>query len=121
MDIAGDVIESFEKKKAVDPNLTWNKGFAVLSRTNNELNSFEDQCIIHEIPYKRSRNKGFLESKESNTVLGYMDLALSSDNETLQTALVNTINKPDRGLYLGDEAIEDPAGGIQEHRSCGWH
>lgn len=106
VDIAGDVIESFDKMKAVDPSTSWSKGFAVLSRTNNELNAFEDQCIIHEVPYRRSKGKGFLESAESNCVLGYMDLALSSDNEELQTALVNTVGKPDRGVYLGQDVIE---------------
>jgi superfamily I DNA/RNA helicase len=103
--IAGDIIESFEKTKAVEGS-TWAKGFAVLSRTNNELNAFEDQCIIHEIPYRRSKGKGFLESTESNAVLGYMDLALSSDNEELTEALVHTVNAPNREIFLGDEAIE---------------
>ena len=102
---AAQVFDDFEHNMALtgeDPD-----EYAVLSRTNRELDAFEDQCILREIPYVRSRKSpGFLSSRETTCVLGYMDLALSSDYLAMQDALVNIINKPDRGLFMGQEDIE---------------
>ena len=105
VDAAYDVISTFSKDKQLSGE-SWGKGYAVLSRTNSELDAFEDQCILHEIPYYRSKGKGFLESAESNVVMGYFDLAMSSDYQEMQDALVRAITKPDRGIYLSSEAVE---------------
>jgi len=104
VDGAFSVFESFESTMS----LTGDKPskFAVLSRNNSELNAFEDQCIIREVPYTRVNSKGFLESPETRVVLGYMDLAMSSDSQELQKSFTAAITKPDRGIFLGAEDIE---------------
>jgi len=89
--------------------------YAVLARTNAELNDFETACIINEIPYVRRGGKGFLEAPESKAVLGYLDLITGNDYEKMKGSLVSALMKPDRGLYLGpddvtravDEALDD--------------
>jgi len=91
--------------------------YAVLARTNAELNDFETACIINEIPYMRRGGKGFLEAPESKAVLGYMDLASGNDYEKMKQSLVSVIMKPDRKTFLGpddvtkavDDAIDDIA------------
>jgi superfamily I DNA/RNA helicase len=80
--------------------------YAVLARTNAELNDYETACIINEIPYVRKGGKGFLEAPESRAVLGYMDLASGTDFGSMQKSLCAAIAKPDRGLYLGPDGIE---------------
>jgi len=101
-DGAYQVFQDFDKQMELgkSPN-----SFAVLARTNAELNAFEDQCILREIPYKRSKGSGFLESPETSSVLGYMDLAMSNDNAELMDALKSAIGKPDRGTYLSADAL----------------
>jgi superfamily I DNA/RNA helicase len=92
--------------------------YAVLSRTNAELNDFETACIINEIPYVRRGGKGFLDAPESKAVLGYLELVSGNDYERMRDALVAVLMKPDRHLFLGkpenvrkqiDEAIDDLA------------
>lgn len=93
------------------------ENFAVLARTNAELNDFETACIINEIPYVRRGGKGFLEAPESRAVIGYLDLAAGNDYEKMKKSLVAVLMKPDRSLFLGpddvakavDEAIDDVA------------
>jgi superfamily I DNA/RNA helicase len=82
------------------------ENFAVLARTNAELNDFETACIINEIPYIRRGGRGFLEAPESRAVLGYMDLASGSDYEKMKKSLVAVLMKPDRSLFLGQDDIE---------------
>jgi len=89
--------------------------YAVLARTNAELNDFETACIINEIPYVRRGGKGFLEAPETKAVLGYIDLITGNDYEKMKGSLVSALMKPDRGTYLGpddvakavDEALDD--------------
>lgn len=89
--------------------------YAVLARTNAELNDFETACIINEIPYVRRGGKGFLEAPETKAVLGYIDLVSGNDYEKMKSSLVAVLMKPDRGLYLGlddvtkavEEALDD--------------
>lgn len=92
--------------------------YAVLARTNAELNDFETACIINEIPYVRRGGRGFLEAPESKAVLGYIDLISGSDYQKMKDSLVAVLMKPDRGLFLGnaeevsklvDEALDDVA------------
>lgn len=91
--------------------------YAVLARTNAELNDFETACIINEIPYVRRGGKGFLEAPETKALLGYLDLVAGSSYEKMRDSLVAVLMKPDRGLYLGpddvtkavDEALDDMA------------
>jgi superfamily I DNA/RNA helicase len=83
------------------------ENFAVLARTNAELNDFETACIINEIPYVRRGGKGFLEAPESRALLGYIDLASGNDYEKMKGSLVAILTKPDRGLFLGHEAVEE--------------
>jgi superfamily I DNA/RNA helicase len=82
------------------------ENFAVLARTNAELNDFETACIINEIPYIRRGGRGFLEAPESKAVLGYIDLASGNDYEKMKKSLVAVLTKPDRSLFLGQDDIE---------------
>jgi len=82
------------------------ENFAVLARTNAELNDFETACIINEIPYIRRGGRGFLEAPESRAVLGYMDLASGNDYEKMKRSLVAVLTKPDRSLFLSQDDIE---------------
>jgi superfamily I DNA/RNA helicase/intein/homing endonuclease len=104
IDGAFEVLDGFSRTMSITGDKA--SQFAVLSRNNAELDAFEDQCILREIPYRRSKGSGFLDSNESRVVLGYMDLALSSDMQELQEAFVNAITKPDRGMFLSREAVE---------------
>lgn len=109
-------IETIGKiRKDMDVEGAKAEDYAVLARTNAELNDFETACIINEIPYIRKGGKGFLEAPESKALLGYVDLAMGNDYEKMKKSLVATLMKPDRGLFLGpddveravDEAIDD--------------
>lgn len=82
------------------------ENFAVLARTNAELNDFETACIINEIPYIRRGGRGFLEAPESRATLGYLDLASGSDYEKMKRSLVAVLTKPDRSLFLSQDDIE---------------
>jgi superfamily I DNA/RNA helicase len=80
--------------------------FAVLARTNAELNDFETACIINEIPYIRRGGRGFLEAPESRAVLGYIDLATGNDYEMMKGSLMAILTKPDRGVRLSQDDLE---------------
>ncbi len=82
------------------------KNFAVLARTNAELNDFETACIINEIPYIRRGGRGFLEAPESRALLGYIDLATGNDYEKMKGSLTAILTKPDRGVRLGHEDLD---------------
>jgi superfamily I DNA/RNA helicase len=97
-------------RKDMDVDNAKAEEYAVLARTNAELNDFETACIINEIPYMRRGGKGFLEAPESKAVLGYMDLVEGSDYEKMKDSLVATLMKPDRGLYLGPEDVSKAVG-----------
>jgi superfamily I DNA/RNA helicase len=91
--------------------------FAVLTRTNKELNEFETACIIGEIKYVKKSGKGFLDAPESRALLGYIDLVRGDSYETMKQSLVAALLYPNRGLFMGaedaercvDEAIRDVA------------
>ena len=80
--------------------------FAVLARTNNELNDFETSCIINEVPYTRKGGKGFMDAFESRALLGYLDLARGSSYESMRKSLAACIMTPNRGAFAGAEEIE---------------
>ena len=80
--------------------------YAVLARTNAELNDFETACIINEIPYMRRGGKGFLEAPESKAVIGFIDLAAGTDYVKMKSSLVAALMKPDRALFMGPDDIE---------------
>jgi superfamily I DNA/RNA helicase len=80
--------------------------YAVLARTNAELNDFETACIINEIPYMRRGGKGFLEAPESKAVIGFIDLAAGTDYTKMKSSLVAALMKPDRALFLGPDDVE---------------
>lgn len=83
------------------------KDYAVLSRTNAELNDFETACIVAGIPYTRVGGTSFLEAPESKVVLGYLDLAGGNNFERMQTSLVMALTKPDRGLFMGPDKVAE--------------
>lgn len=93
-------------RKDMDTDAAKPEDYAVLARTNAELNDFETACIINEIPYIRRGGRGFLEAPESRAVVGYIDLANGNDYAKMKKSLVATLTKPDRGLYLGPDDVE---------------
>lgn len=82
------------------------ESFAVLARTNAELNDFETACIINEIHYIRRGGSGFLEAPESKAVLGYLDLATGNDYEKMKGSVISVLTKPDRGVRLSHSDLE---------------
>jgi len=103
VDAAIDTIGRF--RKDIDEGAQV-EDYAVLARTNAELNDFETACIINEIPYIRRGGKGFLEAPESRAVLGFIDLAVGNDYAKMKSSLVAALMKPDRALFLGHDDIE---------------
>lgn len=89
-----------------DPKKYRPEDYAVLARTNRELNDFETACILNEIPYMRRGGNGFLDAPESKAVLGYIDLATGTNFEKKQKSFVDALMKPDRGLFLGPDKVE---------------
>jgi superfamily I DNA/RNA helicase len=88
-------------RKDMDQASARPEDYAVLSRTNNELNDFETACIINEIPYVRRGGKGFLDAPESKAILSYMDLAGGTDYEKKQESLCHALLHPDHGVFMG--------------------
>jgi DNA helicase-2/ATP-dependent DNA helicase PcrA len=80
--------------------------YAVLSRTNAELNDYETACIIAGVPYTRAGGTSFLEAPETKAVLGYLTLAGGTDFAQMQDALISCLTKPDRGLFMGASEVE---------------
>jgi superfamily I DNA/RNA helicase len=101
-----DTLHDIRKDLDEDPKKYRPEDYAVLARTNKELNDFETACIINEIPYMRRGGHGFLDAPESRAVLGYIDLASGTNFEKKQKSLVDALMKPDRGLFLGPDKIE---------------
>lgn len=112
-----DTVGEIRKDIDTDPKKCRPEDYAVLARTNAELNNFETACIINEVPYMRRGGHGFLDAPESKVVLGYLDLASGTDFVKKQKSLMAAITKPDRGLYLTvgqietavNEAVDDVA------------
>jgi superfamily I DNA/RNA helicase len=77
--------------------------FAVLARTNRELNDYETACIVMGIPYGRRGGRSFLQAYETQTVLQYMDLITGTDFEKMQESLKQVFDKPNR-FFLGARA-----------------
>ena len=97
------------KTKILPPNDATVSDFAVLSRTNNELHSFETACIIRGIPYARKGASSFLGSPETTAVLSYVQLATGTDFAKMQKALKLVINSPNRFFVSpadADAAVE---------------
>ena len=80
--------------------------YAVLARTNKELNDFETAAIINEIPYVRRGGNGFLDAPETKAILGYIDLATGTDYEKKAQSLVSVLLNPDHGLYTSPDKVE---------------
>jgi len=97
------------KTKTLPPNDESVSDFAVLSRTNNELHSFETACIIRGVPYARKGASSFLGSPETTAVLSYVQLATGTDFAKMQKALKLVINSPNRFFVSpadADTAVE---------------
>jgi superfamily I DNA/RNA helicase len=81
--------------------------YAVLSRTNKELDNFETAACIAEIPYARTGGRGLFDAPESKAVLSYLDLAFGTDIPQMQGSLVGGLTKPDHGLFLGADKVSE--------------
>lgn len=79
--------------------------YAVLTRTNREINDFETACIIQGIPYARRGSSSFLQSPETVTVMSYINLVTGQDYKKMQQALAKVLNNPNR--WLGRRGEEE--------------
>lgn len=79
--------------------------YAVLTRTNREINDFETACIIQGIPYARRGSSSFLQSPETVTVMSYINLVTGQDYKKMQQALAKVLNNPNR--WLGQRGEEE--------------
>jgi superfamily I DNA/RNA helicase len=80
--------------------------YAVLTRTNKELNDFETSCVLLGVPYGRKGGTSFLKSPETQTVLSYMNLVSGTDFSKMQDALAIALNKPQRFFGWGGGEAE---------------
>ncbi len=78
--------------------------YAVLTRTNLEINDYETSCIIQGIPYARKGSTSFLRSPETVTVMSYFNLAVGQDFARMQKSLAEVFNKPNRFYLKAGEA-----------------
>jgi len=78
--------------------------YAVLTRTNAEINDFETACIIQGVPYARRGSTSFLRSPETITVMSYFNLAVGQDFERMQKSLIEVFNKPNRFFLKAGES-----------------
>lgn len=78
--------------------------YAVLTRTNMEINDFETACIVNGVPYTRKGSTSFLKSPETVAVMSYMDLVCGTDFEKMQKSLAEILNKPNRFFLRAGEA-----------------
>ncbi len=69
--------------------------FIVLYRTNAQSRAFEEQLVLHRIPYRIIGGVAFYERKEIKDILAYLKL-LANHNDIL--ALERIINVPPRGI-----------------------
>jgi superfamily I DNA/RNA helicase len=81
--------------------------YAVLTRTNKELDNFETAACIAEVPYMRTGGRGLFDAPESKGVLSYLDLAFGTDIPQMQQSLVGGLIKPDHGLFMGADKVSE--------------
>lgn len=75
--------------------------YAILARTNKELNAYETASILRGVPYARKGSGSFLGSPETTTVQSYLSLAVGGEPEVLQKAFGNALNNPGRFFIKG--------------------
>lgn len=75
--------------------------YAVLVRTNKELNAFETACILRGVPYARKGSGSFLGSPETTAMQSYTALAVGGEPPALQKAFSNILNFPGRFFIKG--------------------
>lgn len=89
--------------------------FAVLCRTNAELNSYETACIIRGIPYARKGASSFLGSPETKAFLSYVQLATGDDFSKMQKSLGEVLNRPNRFFLSPDAAMQAVEEALSEY------
>lgn len=99
IDTIGNIVQEHKHGEGLEK-------FAVLARTNKELNEFETACIVNEVSYVRKGGKGFLDAPESKALLGYIDLVTGDSYESMKQSLVAALLYPDRGIFMGFEDAE---------------
>jgi superfamily I DNA/RNA helicase len=95
-------------KETTDPPLGEGRprqDYAVLSRTNRELNDYETACCIAEVPYARTGGKGLFDAPEARCTLGYIDLVYGTNFEKMVQSLADALMKPDRGLFMAPDKV----------------
>ncbi len=81
----------------------WSR-FAVLSRTNAELDAYEMACILNKVPYVKRDSSPFMSSPEIGTVMQYMNFLTTNSYKEMQANLVQILDSPKR-FFLSPEEI----------------
>lgn len=76
------------------------ENFAVLARTNLELDAYESACILASVPYTRRGGHSFLRSPEVQAVRAYLNVLVLGDVD----AVAGVLDKPARLFLRQDEA-----------------
>lgn len=77
------------------------RDFAILARTNAEINALEQAFLLLEVPYACNGTASFLGAPETKAMLGYMQLALGDDPQKMQRAFESIITVPNRFFIKG--------------------
>jgi len=93
--LANESIDEIVNTLEVDP-IKAPSDFAVIARTNNELNDFEASCIVNNVPYTRRGGLNFFNRREIKMILNYMVLAISEDIKETNAALLEVYDYPNR-------------------------
>lgn len=97
VDEAKGVTEDIVKRSACEPY----NSFAILYRTNAQSRLFEEQMIMHNIPYRLVGGTNFYSRKEIKDILAYLK---TIENGRDDVAVKRIINVPKRGI--GDRSIQ---------------
>lgn len=83
--------------------------FAVLSRTNRELDAFETACLRASVPYTRRGSNSFLRSPEVVAVRSYLETIVNGQLD----AVAKILDKPARFFLRQDEAPQVVSAAIE--------
>lgn len=95
-----DVVDKIEDMMDKDKSLTYND-FAIISRTNNGLLSFENELSNREIPVIISSGRSFYDRREIDDLLSYARLYLGEDDDSFR----KVANRPNR--FIANTMLRD--------------
>lgn len=95
-----DIVDKIEDMMDKDKSLTYND-FAIISRTNNGLLSFENELSNREIPVIISSGRSFYDRREIDDLLSYARLYLGEDDDSFR----KVANRPNR--FIANTMLRD--------------